>query len=45
MKLNKKLPQDTIYEIICDAVEIEKEFIVESIPCKLIGMNSNLMNH
>merc|ERR1712022_29196 len=34
-KLNKKLSQDVIYDIICDAVEIEKEFIVESIPCRL----------
>ena len=42
-KLNKKLSQDTIYDIICDAVEIEKEFIVDSIPCRLIGMNSDLM--
>ena len=41
--LNKKLSQDTIYEIIKDAVEIEKEFIVDSIPCRLIGMNSDLM--
>ena len=41
--LNKKLSQETIYEIIKDAVEIEKEFIVDSIPCRLIGMNSDLM--
>ena len=27
-----------------DAVEIEKEFIIDSIPCKLIGMNSELMS-
>jgi ribonucleotide reductase beta subunit family protein with ferritin-like domain len=32
-----------IYEIIQEAVEIEKEFICESIPCRLIGMNSTLM--
>ena len=41
--LNNRLSQDTIYEIIKDAVEIEKEFIVDSIPCRLIGMNSDLM--
>ena len=29
--------------IISDAVEIEKEFVVESLPVKLIGMNSDLM--
>ena len=26
-----------------DAVEIEKAFILEALPCRLIGMNSNLM--
>ena len=26
-----------------EAVSIEKEFIVDSIPCRLIGMNSDLM--
>jgi ribonucleotide reductase beta subunit family protein with ferritin-like domain len=29
--------------MIEEAVEIEKEFICESIPCRLIGMNSGLM--
>jgi ribonucleotide reductase beta subunit family protein with ferritin-like domain len=33
-----------IQEIIMDAVEIEKEFICEALPCRLIGMNSDLMN-
>ena len=41
--LQEKLSQSTIETIIKDAVEIEKEFIVDSIPCKLIGMNSELM--
>ena len=41
--LENKLSQDMIEEIICDAVSIEKEFIVESLPCRLIGMNSDLM--
>ena len=31
------------YKIVKDAVEIEKEFITESLPCNLIGMNSTLM--
>ena len=30
--------------MIKDAVEIEKEFICEALPCKLIGMNSKLMS-
>lgn len=42
-KLNKKINKARIYEIIKEAVEIEKEFIIEALPCKLIGMNSKLM--
>jgi ribonucleoside-diphosphate reductase beta chain len=38
-----KLSEERIKDIICDAVEIEKEFITESLPVSLIGMNSNLM--
>ena len=38
-----KLSQDRIKEIILSALEIEKEFITESLPVDLIGMNSNLM--
>jgi ribonucleoside-diphosphate reductase subunit M2 len=32
-----------IYEIIREAVEIETEFICDALPCRLIGMNSELM--
>jgi ribonucleotide reductase beta subunit family protein with ferritin-like domain len=39
-RLNTKLSQTRIYEIIKDAVEIEKEFITDAIPCRMIGMNS-----
>jgi len=42
-KLTKKLNKKRIYEIIEEAVEIEKEFITEAIPCRMIGMNMNLM--
>jgi ribonucleotide reductase beta subunit family protein with ferritin-like domain len=42
-KLQKKLQKKRVYEIIQEAVEIEKEFITEAIPCRLIGMNSALM--
>ena len=38
-----KLPESRIVEIITSAVEIEKEFVVDSLPVELIGMNSNLM--
>ena len=43
-KLIKKLGKKRIHEIIQEAVAIEKEFIVESLPCRLIGMNANLMS-
>jgi ribonucleoside-diphosphate reductase subunit M2 len=42
-KLNKKLSKKKINEIIMEAVAIEKEFICDAIPCKMIGMNSDLM--
>ena len=38
-----KLPKETVQKIITDAVEIEKEFVTEAIPVKLIGMNADLM--
>jgi ribonucleoside-diphosphate reductase beta chain len=38
-----KLPKEQIIGIIMDAVEIEKEFILDALPVKLIGMNSELM--
>ena len=43
-KLNKKLNKQKIKEIVKEAVTIEKEFICEALPCKLIGMNSKLMS-
>lgn len=42
-KLENKPSQETVYEIITDAVECEQEFIIESLPVRLIGMNSILM--
>ena len=42
-KLQKKLNKQRVYEIIKEAVEIEKEFICDALPCRLIGMNSDLM--
>ena len=42
-KLQKKLHKKRIVEIITEAVEIEKEFITEAIPCRMIGMNAQLM--
>jgi len=42
-KLIKKTRKEKVYELIKEAVEIEKEFICEALPCRLIGMNSQLM--
>jgi len=42
-KLVKKMDKVRIHEIIKEAVEIETEFICEALPCKLIGMNAELM--
>ncbi len=41
--LVEKLPKEKVMEIIIDAVAIEKEFVTDSLPVKLIGMNSDLM--
>lgn len=41
--IQKKLTQSKIKEIICGALEIEKKFILEALPVRLIGMNSDLM--
>jgi ribonucleoside-diphosphate reductase beta chain len=43
--LVNKLPASQVAEIIQEAVEIEKEFIIDALPVKLIGMNSDLMSH
>jgi len=42
--LVNKLPKEEVQKIIADAVEIEKEFVTESLPVRLIGMNSDLMS-
>ena len=42
-KVVEKVKVETIGEIMKEAVSIEKEFITESLPCNLIGMNSILM--
>jgi len=41
--IQNKLEDETFYSIIKEAVEIEKEFITESLPCSLLGMNATLM--
>lgn len=41
--LVNKLSKDQVKAIIMDAVEIEKEFVTDALPVRLIGMNSDLM--
>ncbi|WP_158728765.1 MULTISPECIES: ribonucleotide-diphosphate reductase subunit beta [unclassified Flavobacterium] len=41
--LINKVPRERIREIIVDALNIEREFITESLPVSLIGMNAGLM--
>ena len=38
-----KIDEEMVHAMFIEALDIEKEFIVESLPCKLIGMNSVLM--
>ena len=39
-----RLPEAVIHEMIGDAVRIEKQFIIDSLPCRLVGMNSDAMS-
>lgn len=41
--MQNKLPESTVREIIVDAVAIEKEFVTDALPVRLIGMNAGLM--
>lgn len=42
--ITNKVSQERITEIITEAVEIEKEFVTDSLPVSLIGMNAKLMS-
>lgn len=42
-KLENKVNEKRVYEIVSECVEIEINFITKSLPCRLIGMNSKLM--
>lgn len=41
--LVNKLPNEVVLKIITDAVDIEKDFVTDALPVKLIGMNAKLM--
>ena len=42
--LDTKVSEDTVHQIIKEAVELEKEFICDALPCSLIGMNAKMMS-
>jgi ribonucleoside-diphosphate reductase beta chain len=42
-KIKNRLPTETIHSMFQEAVSVETDFITSSLPCKLIGMNSDLM--
>ena len=41
--LENKLSKERVYEIVKEVLEVEKEFITESLPCSLLGMNAESM--
>jgi len=41
--LKEKLDDNTIFQIVVEALDIEREFIIEALPCRLIGMDSQSM--
>ena len=41
--IKNRVDKSVVNEIFKEAIEIEKEFITESIPCAMIGMNADLM--
>lgn len=41
---NSKLAREDVLAIVCEAVEIEQEFVTESLPVSMLGMNSKLMS-
>ncbi|MCY4781226.1 ribonucleoside-diphosphate reductase small subunit [Sphingobacterium sp. UT-1RO-CII-1] len=41
--MKNKLSENTVKQIITDAVTIEKEFVTDALPVRLIGMNADLM--
>tara|TARA_B110000037_G_scaffold159786_1_gene180356 strand:+ start:860 stop:1843 length:984 start_codon:yes stop_codon:yes gene_type:complete len=43
-KIINKIPEDIVHSVFKEAINIEKEFIISSIPCKMIGMNSDMMS-
>ena len=43
-KIKNRVPVQNVHDIFREAVSIEKKFVIDSLPCSLIGMNSTLMS-
>lgn len=41
--LKHRLDEATVKKVVIEAVETELEFVVDAIPCRLVGMNSDMM--
>lgn len=44
-KIVERIDESEVKDIVKEAVDIEKEFINESLPCRLVGMNSEQMSN
>jgi ribonucleoside-diphosphate reductase beta chain len=42
--IENRVDKEVVYDMFKDAVNVEKNFIINSIPCALLGMNSDLMS-
>jgi ribonucleotide reductase beta subunit family protein with ferritin-like domain len=42
-KIENRLSQEQVHDLVGEAVDIESEFIVDSVPCSMLGMNAGLM--
>jgi len=43
-KIKNRIPVADVHDIFRESVAIEKKFVIDSLPCSLIGMNSTLMS-
>lgn len=44
-KIVHRLRKSKVHKIISEAVDIEKQFICDSLPCALLGMNKDMMSN
>ena len=44
LKKEYRIPEERVHQIVREALDIEKNFITESMPCSMLGMNVKSMN-